>query len=158
MRIAFDLDGTLVKEAEDLPLEIVANKHLSGECLRAGVCRLFQQLLQASHELWVYTISFRSKEQITRLFQKYNLELQGIINYTVHTNTYPDFKNVFRGLHKYPPAFKIDLLVDNLPAIAKEGIEYNFDVIIIRPEDDQWIEKVLRKVDALHHKKNTKHL
>lgn len=158
MRIAFDLDGTLVKEDEDFPLETIVNKHLSNECLRKGICQLFQQLLQANHEPWVYTISFRSKEQIIRLFQKYNLELPGVINYTVHTNAYPDFKGIFRGLYKYPPAFKVDLLVDNLPAIAKEGIEYNFDVIIIKPEDDQWTEKVLRKVEALNHQKNIKHL
>ena len=45
---------------------------------------------------------------------------------------------------KYPPAFGIDLLVDDCEGVALEGIEHRFEVLVISPTDPNWTDRVLR--------------
>lgn len=53
------------------------------------------------------------------------------------------------GCSKYPPAFGIDMLVDDSPGVVLEGQRYGFRVIQISPEDEQWVKKVLAEVEGL---------
>ena len=155
MRIAFDLDETLVREYIDFPLEPdnrIVDHHLSQECLRAGARQLCEELLEAGHELWVYTFSYRSEDQVIRLFRKYGIELHGIINRATHDEMVEDGEAGYDGSLKYPPAFGIDLLIDNLEENGLEGHEWDFEVLIIEETDTFWVKRVWEKIRTLEAK------
>ena len=67
MRIAFDLDGTLVpKPGSVMPVErcgLVA-RAVSREPIRKGAPGLLRSLRHRGHEVWLYTTSFRSPARI----------------------------------------------------------------------------------------------
>ena len=47
---------------------------------------------------------------------------------------------------KYPPAFGIDLHVDDSEGVRMEGDEHGFRVVVVRPDDENWIQRVLDAV------------
>ena len=53
-----------------------------------------------------------------------------------------------RGPSKYPPAFGIDLYVDDSEGVGEEGREHKFAVVVISPNDLAWAEKVLAIVQG----------
>ena len=50
---------------------------------------------------------------------------------------------------KYPPAFGIDLHVDDSPGIAIEGEQHGFRVLVIASDDPGWVTRVLEAVAAV---------
>lgn len=50
---------------------------------------------------------------------------------------------------KYPPAFGIDLLIDDSPGVEQEGRTHGFPVIIVSPDNPDWAEKLLDEIDHL---------
>lgn len=48
---------------------------------------------------------------------------------------------------KYPPAFDIDLLVDDSRGIELEGQRHGFRTVIIDPDDANWVNTVLTEVN-----------
>ena len=53
------------------------------------------------------------------------------------------------GCSKYPPAFGIDVLVDDSQGAVLEGKRYGFQVIQVSPQDEQWVENVLAGLAGL---------
>src|SRR6266540_1663491 len=51
-----------------------------------------------------------------------------------------------RRCSKYPPAFGIDLLVDDSEGVWLEGQQFRFNVVHVLPSDVAWAEKVLAAV------------
>jgi hypothetical protein len=51
---------------------------------------------------------------------------------------------------KYPPAFDIDLHVDDSEGVRMEGDEFGFRVVVVRPDDENWTERVLDAVSHIH--------
>jgi hypothetical protein len=47
---------------------------------------------------------------------------------------------------KYPPAFNIDLHVDDSEGVRMEGDLHGFRVVVVRPDDEDWTQKVLEAV------------
>jgi hypothetical protein len=66
--------------------------------------------------------------------------LQGVANQSVHS------KKVNHRATKYPPAFGIDLLIDDSEGVKIEGQKFDFDVLCIKPDDEDWIEKIKQKI------------
>ena len=50
------------------------------------------------------------------------------------------------GIVRYQPIFGIDLHVDNSEGVRMEGDEHGFRVLVVRPDDTQWAQKVLDSV------------
>lgn len=50
---------------------------------------------------------------------------------------------------KYPPAFGIDLLIDDAEGVAPEGTRHGFRVLQVLPGDDAWDRRVRDAVRAL---------
>ena len=48
---------------------------------------------------------------------------------------------------KYPPAFGIDLLVDDSAGVEIEGRRFGFSVVRVAPDDVDWVVKVERAVE-----------
>jgi len=47
---------------------------------------------------------------------------------------------------KFPPAFGIDIHVDDSPGLKIEGEKFNFRTIIIEEKDLTWTDKILKTV------------
>lgn len=139
MRIAFDLDGTLI----DHRFEAEERNRLNWrfweeqEYLRKGIRLLASKLLSEGHELWVYTSSYRSKGYIRRLFKRYHIRITGIVNQPIHLSKLKQAALIQKP-SKYPPMFRIDLLIEDQRGVLIEGNELGFSVIIVDPHNPNW--------------------
>ena len=140
MRIAFDLDNTLIRGAHDFALETPTRRFwarlLGKESLRAGVGELVAHCQRQGWEVWVYTTSYRSAGYIRRLFWLHGIRLAGVVNQARHD------REVRVRSTKYPPQFGIDLLVDDSAGEGLEGERHGFEVLVISPVDTDWVGKV----------------
>lgn len=106
------------------------------EKLRLGTKEIFHFFEEENCELWIYTTSYRSVRYIKWLFLVHGIKLYGIVNQDIHK------KNVSLNISKYPPAFNIDILIDDSKGVLIEGKQNNFKVIQVDPDDLNWIEKI----------------
>jgi hypothetical protein len=140
MRIAFDLDNTLIRGAYDFALATPKRRFwarlLGKEGLRAGIIELVAHCQNQGWEVWVYTTSYRSVGYIRRLFWLHGIHLAGVVNQARH-----DLEVRVRST-KYPPQFGIDLLVDDSEGVRLEGERYGFEVLVISPTDIEWAANV----------------
>jgi hypothetical protein len=154
MRIAFDLDDTLIPCEFSFPLERPPRlaRWLSAEPLRLGTVGLFRRLRAAGCQVWVYTTSLRDPFSVRIQFASYGIWLGGIINQDRHVRKLRTRAGATghavgpQQVSKYPPAFGIDLLVDNCAGVVLEARRYGFRVVHVQPEDEHWQESVLRAV------------
>lgn len=137
MRIAFDLDNTLIRCGHEFPLEKPSwlTQLFGGERLRKGTAEAIAHCRQQGWEVWVYTTSFRSAWRIRRLVH-YGIRLDGVVNQPRHR------REVSARCTKHPPSFGIDLLIDDADGVRLEGERHGFRVLVVRPEDLEWVEKV----------------
>lgn len=84
----------------------------------------------------MYTSSYRSVWQVRKTFGLHGIFPDFVVNGQRHR------KFVKRGSSKYPPAFDIDLHVDDSEGVQIEGQRFGFQVLVIAPEDEKWLDKV----------------
>ncbi|MEO0043176.1 MAG: hypothetical protein RL329_2624 [Bacteroidota bacterium] len=144
MRIAFDLDNTLIPNAFDFETELPNRKWMAKlfryEPLRLGTKALFDACHAKGYETWIYTSSLRSTFYIRKLFWLYDIKLHGIINQMIHDAV------VKVGSSKYPPHFGIDYLIDDSKGVQMEGKQYGFKVILVDPSDCCWEKRILNSL------------
>ena len=150
MRIAFDLDDTLIPSHPDLfPVERprrFLGRLFASEWLRHGAIDLMYTLMRHRCDLWVYTTSLRSPRYIKNLFRCYGVRLGGAINQNVHWEWLERQPPAHR-CSKYPPAFGIDLLIDDSEGVCMEGQQFRFRVLHVRPDDPNWVQAVVTEVN-----------
>lgn len=146
-RIAFDLDNTLIRSGYDFPIEKpkrrLASYFVSYEPLREGTTDLVKRCEDAGYKPCVYTSSYRSTFYIKRLFWLYKIKLDVVVNQTKHD------AHVRIRSSKYPPAFEIDILIDDSSGLAIEGERFLFNTIIVQPENNNWHNDVYSALDEL---------
>ena len=146
MRLAFDLDNTLIRCGHDFPLENpqrrIWAKLLGGERLRQGIKPLTDHCRQHGWEVWVYTTSYRSTWHIRKLLWLHGIRLDGVVNQQRHD------REARVRCTKHPPSFGIDLLVDDSEGVRIEGERHGFRVLVVGPEDTQWTEKVQAALES----------
>jgi hypothetical protein len=147
MRIAFDLDDTLIPgripfEREPAPRGLL-RRHLSVEPLRLGTVWLFQRLRQLGHETWIYTTSFRRPLAIKLSFWAYGAPVRGVVNQDIHLKAMAELGGECLSCSKYPPAFGFDVLVDDSEGVLMEARKFGFKAILVRPDDPYWLETVI---------------
>ncbi|UYZ63251.1 hypothetical protein [Hymenobacter weizhouensis] len=147
MRLAFDLDNTLIRCGYDFPLDQprwpLLARLLGEEELRQGIAEAVAHCQQHGWEIWVYTTSYRSAWHIRRLFWLHGIRLHGVVNQQRHN------RHVRVSCTKHPPTFGIDLLVDDSEGVRLEGERHGFEVVIVSPQNEKWVEQV--KAALLHH-------
>ena len=147
MRVAFDLDNTLIRNSFPFPLAKarwpIVSKLLQTESLRLGVGELFSFCRQQRWEVWIYTTSYRSPFYIRKLLWTYGLRADGIINQAQHN------KHVRVKSTKHPPTFGIDVLIDDSLGVQLEGQRFGFSVIQIDPENAAWVTTVQTQLLSL---------
>jgi hypothetical protein len=140
MRISFDVDDTLVCSAPT-PTEQYMPwwwRWRYPELLRRGTRSLMHELVRRRCELWIYTTSYRGEGYLRGWFARLGVRLGGVVNQQRHE------KVVGRhGPSKYPPAFDIDLHVDDLPGVGIEGERHGFRVVVVSPDDADWTARIL---------------
>lgn len=151
MRVSFDLDEVLFVRPEthktEKELGFPFNK-IYKERLRYGTPELIHTLQQKNIEVWVYTSSFRTEKYIKRLFKHYGVVFDGIINgqrhlkevQADHAQTLPQ---------KLPNRYRIQLHIDDEDVVVTYGKSYGFNVYQLYEQDDEWKEKILKRVDKI---------
>ncbi|MEM1182209.1 MAG: hypothetical protein AAGM22_27925 [Acidobacteriota bacterium] len=144
LRLAFDLDDTLIlpglagSESQDCPW---LTRLLFGQSLRPGTVQLLRRLGSAGHDLWIYTTSYRSPWRIATAFRAAGIRLGSVVNQTRHERTLASLLHP-PAASKFPPAFGIDLLVDDSLGVEQEGKRFGFEVCRVDPADPFWVESV----------------
>lgn len=149
--ISFDLDDTLFVSLKDIKTEPDLKfpwNRMYKEKLRAGTVELFHKLQSMGIDTWIYTTSFRSESYIRSLFKHYGVNLSVIINGARHKAEVQGRKAEPMP-SKYPAKYRIDLHVDDDVSVAQNGEIYGFRVHIIGPQDDEWAEKIINKMQML---------
>ncbi|HEV2693194.1 MAG TPA: hypothetical protein VG347_09895, partial [Verrucomicrobiae bacterium] len=82
---------------------------------------------------------------IRRWLFLYGVRIDGVVNDERHRRQMEGSK-LANVPSKYPPAFGIDLHVDDSEGVRMEAAEHGFKVVIVRPHDEQWTQKVLEAV------------
>jgi hypothetical protein len=148
-RISFDIDDTLachhghvVAEKSRLPAAI---HRWLGEPLRVGTRSLIRELRRRGCSIWIYTSSGRSPLYIRRWLLLHGIHVDGVVNNDRHRRSLAahGFAN---SPSKFPPAFGIDLHVDDSEGVQMEGEAHGFRVVVVRPDDEHWTQKVLDAV------------
>lgn len=151
MRVSFDVDDTLVCRELGAPTDVGRfgiSRWLS-EPLRRGTRTLVQELRHRGCSVWIYTSSLRSPFHIRLWLFLHGIRVDGIVNDDRHRRELSG-RRFERLPSKYPPAFDIDLHVDDSEGVRMEAEEHGFRVVIVRPDDDQWAQKVLDALGPTH--------
>lgn len=149
IRISFDIDDTLACQlhhcaVENSRLPACIHRWL-GEPLRMGTRSLIRELRRQDCSVWVYTSSGRTPSYIRRWLALYGIRVDGVVNSVLH-NRALTAHGMSNAPSKYPPAFDIDLHVDDSEGVQIEGKDHGFRVVVVHPEDDRWAQKVLDSV------------
>ena len=147
MRVAFDLDNTLIRNDFDFPLAKARRpffqRLLQTESLRLGIRELFAFCREQRWEVWIYTTSYRSPFHIRKMLWAYDLRADGIINQARHD------KHVRVRSTKHPPTFGITALIDDSRGVQLEGERFGFNVIQIDPDNANWVNAVQTQLLSL---------
>jgi hypothetical protein len=145
MIISFDLDDTLIPGTKMFATEEqnLIQKLIGIEGIRKGTIELFKELRSRRHSIYIYTTSFRSTFKTKLTFLSYGIPVDKVINQQFHDR---ELKESKRKCSKFPPAFGIDIHVDDSPGLSIEGERFNFKTIIIDEKDSTWTDKILRTV------------
>lgn len=148
MRISFDLDKTLIPAKDEFPVEEQGFfRRLFGiEKIRRGSIELMKRLSSQGHEIYIYTTSYRSQFKIRLMFWSYGIKIHGVVNQQENQEALKRRK-IF--VSKYPPAFGIQLHVDDLPGVKLEAEKYKFRVVIVSPGDENWADKVTKEMKKI---------
>ena len=116
MRISFDIDDTLAclphhADEEHSKLPAFVHRWL-GEPLRRGTRSLIRDLRRQGCSIWIYTSSGRTPAYIRRWLMLYGIHVDGVVNSDRHQHVLAQHR-LENAPSKYPPAFDIDLHVDD---------------------------------------------
>ncbi len=154
MRVSFDLDEVLFvsplthKTEPPLPFPL---RHIFRERLRLGTPELIRRLQSMGYDVWIYTSSERSERYIRTLFRCYGIRLDGIVNAERHQR---EVQSGHRNIlpQKLPNRYKISLHVDDETVICSWGREYGFNTYQLNAQDDDWMEKIIRRAEEIKEK------
>lgn len=149
VRISFDIDDTLAclphhSDVESSWLPGFVHRWL-GEPLRIGTRSLTRELRRQGCSIWVYTSSGRTPAYIKRWLLLHGIRVDGVVNSEVHSRALASH-GMNLSPSKFPPAFDIDLHVDDSEGVESEGHEHGFRVVVVRPDDNSWTHRVLEAV------------
>ena len=148
MTISFDLDDTLIPITKAFATERqnTLQKLLKVEKIRLGAKRLIEKLKSQKHKVYIYTTSFRSTNRIRWTLLSYGITVDRIINQKIHNQV---LQTKAGDCSKLPPAFAIDIHIDDSEGLAIEGAKFNFKTIILPLNQPDWIDYILENLDKI---------
>lgn len=151
MKVSFDLDETLFIDPDKIPAEEKLKFPyclLYKERLRLGAIELIKRLQEEQIEVWIYTTSFRTQAYIRKLFKRYGIILQGIVNGQRHQEEVQGIKKEPMP-SKYPARYRIDLHIDDDVSVMQNGKLYGFNVFIVKRDHKEWVKEILEQVNKI---------
>ena len=151
MRVSFDLDEVLFVSPQTHKTEPAPPfpwDRIFPERLRLGTPELIRSLQDAGYQVWIYTSSERSERYIRRLFRRYGVELDGIVDAQRHLREVQGNRRE-RLPQKVPSRYRISLHVDDESVIASWGRAYGFHTYLLNAQDDDWKEKIMACADRI---------
>ena len=141
MKISFDLDDTLIPGCITFPTEKqnAFQKLVGIEPIREGTIKLMKQLKTEGYSICIYTTSYRNTFAIRFAFWTFGIGLHTVVNQTKHNEVLKEKRNLYS---KYPPAFNIDLHIDDSPGVGLEGQRFKFKTVIVN-DDKLWHNQIL---------------
>ncbi len=159
MRIAFDLDDTIIPGRIPFPVyprpRNPIRRWLCREPLRVDCVELINELRADGHEVWVYTTSYRDPFWTKLMFWAYGTRVGRVINNSEHDRMMEKMGHAYSRCTKFPPAFGIDLLIDECGGVLLESQEYGFEIVQVLPDDLDWAEKIRQRVGRDKQKSDT---
>jgi hypothetical protein len=148
MKISFDLDDTIIPGSKIFQTEqqTKIQKLLHTESIRIGTIGLFKELKKQNHTVGIYTTSFRSILSVKFLFLLNGFSPDFIIN---QKRNLRELNKSSMSCSKYPPAFNIDLHVDDSKGVEIEGQRHGFKTVIIDEHQPDWVNHV--RIELLQH-------
>lgn len=148
MIISFDLDDLLIPGIKTFKTEKrnFLQKLLGIEELRLGSVELFRELQKQGYSIYIYTTSFRSIAKIKLMFFSYQISVSKVINQNIHNKIMRDQR---ARTSKYPPAFGIQIHIDDSPGVKIEGNKYNFATIIVNENDITWRNTIIEGIKKI---------
>jgi len=145
MIISFDIDNTLIPYSDEFEVENrnTLAKILGAEPIRKGTKRLFKELENRDHEIWIYTTSIRSIFNLKKTFRLYGLNPSKIINERINRKK---LNQANCKSSKNPKLFGIDIHIDDSKGVELEGKTYGFKTIIIKTNDEIWVSKIIDRI------------
>lgn len=145
MIISFDLDDTLIPGTKTFETEkrSLFQKFCGIERIRVGTIQLMKTCKGKGHKVYIYTTSLRTPGKIWWMFFTYGFQPDKIINQRIHEEMQKHHK--VRS-SKYPPAFKIDIHIDDSKGVGMEGEWYDFRTIIIGEDNVNWTDDILKQI------------
>lgn len=145
MRVAFDLDNTLIPTTTSFSVgsEVLGfpwNLFFK-EPIRKNAPELLRKI-GTEHELWIYTSSLRSERAVKTWLFLWGVKVSTVLNLDGH-NRAVSGDPVYSGFSKCPGFFGIDLLIDDSPGVAMECEQQGCKSLIIDPNDNNWSNKIL---------------
>lgn len=58
-------------------------------------------------------------------------------------------KIIRKNVSKFPPEFDIDVHIDDSLGVEMEGKKFGFKTIIVSANDENWVNKILEKIDIV---------
>ncbi len=149
LRVSFDVDDTLACSGEpgccETSLVPSPIRRWLGEPLRQGTTALIRELRRRGCSVWIYTSSGRTPFYIRRWLLLHGIRVDGVVNSERHRAGLAAH-GLERRPSKFPPAFGIDLHVDDSEGVRMEGDAHGFRVVVVRPDDPHWTRRVLDAV------------
>jgi hypothetical protein len=145
LRISFDVDGTLTgipAMAAEPPLARW-RRRFHPEPLRLGTVALMAELIRHDAEIWIYTTSYRAPRYLRGWLRAHGIPLAGAVDQDRHGRIVGR-----QGPSKLPPAFGIDIHVDDSEGVARGGQRHGFKVVVVRPDALDRTARVLEAVGA----------
>lgn len=148
MRIAFDLDDTLIPTTEpfqcgscklNFPLSLFFKEEL-----RIGTVELMKTL-KKNNEIWIYTTSLRNPHIVKLWFYLWGIKVDSVINAIIHKKAV--YKSKFSQYSKAPELFNIDILIDDSKGVQLECDKQNIKSIFVDPSDIKWTKKILKEIN-----------
>jgi hypothetical protein len=146
MNISFDLDGTLITGGNEFETEkrsFIA-RWVGIEKIRKGAPFLISKLQKKGHVVHIYTTSYRSNRKIRLTLKYYGVKVNKIINQFENEKVL-DSQKIHSS--KHPPSFGFDIHIDDLKGVGMEGEKYDFNTIVISPDEKNWDEKILFEIE-----------
>jgi hypothetical protein len=77
------------------------------------------------------------------MFLSYGVPVDFVINQYLHE------KIIRKNVSKFPPEFDIDVHIDDSLGVEMEGKKFGFKTIIVSANDENWVNKILEKIDIV---------
>lgn len=144
MKISFDLDDLIIpgmKRFEIQPQSLL-HKFFRLEKIRKGTPELLKKLKASGHVVGIYTTSYRSVSEIRKTFLLYGVKVDFVINQQKH------MRQSFSA-SKYPPAFDIDLHIDDSEGVRIESEKFGFRTMIVSEDQEKWAETIIAEIEKI---------